>query len=118
VIVSLLSDRELFALSVHINRERSKEVALRKIFGAPLYRIVGELTSRFLKWVLIAGALAIPLATWGMNEWLSNYAYRIRISFADILVPLGISLLIALAAIAGNVRKAASQNPLDTVRIE
>ena len=57
-----------------------REIGIRKVLGASMSQLLALLSKDFLKLVLIAFIIAVPLAWWFMNEWLGNYEFHIQIS--------------------------------------
>lgn len=108
----------LFGLVLYEVQQRIKEIGIRKVLGASVYTIIQLLSKSFLKLILIAIGLSLPIAYYGMNEWLSSYAYRIDLSIALFIVPALALLLIALATVAAQAIKAARENPIESLRYE
>lgn len=117
-ICMFLSGLGLYALSSFVLGEKMKEISIKKILGAPLHQLFSELSLLFLKWIFLACLIAIPLAIWGMDQWLSSYAYHKNIQAEDILLALLITATVASVALLGNVLKASSKNPLEFIRGE
>jgi len=108
----------LFALSAYMVEQRRKEISLRLVMGAPLKNIFGLLTSNYLFLILISLTIAIPISWYGMNKWLEDYVYRIKITW-DVFVAAGlISVLIAILTISYLSIRAALSNPVNNLRSE
>ncbi|MEP7143634.1 MAG: ABC transporter permease [Ferruginibacter sp.] len=108
----------LFGLATFTADQRTKEIGIRKVLGANVGQIVGLLSNEFLKLVLIACVLALPLAWFAMSKWLQDFAYRIDISWW-IFVLAGIcALLIALVTVSFQAIKAAMANPVKSLKTE
>jgi len=109
----------LFGLAAYATEQRTKEIGIRKILGANISTIVGMLTKDFIKLVLIAIVLAVPLAWWAMNKWfLQGFAYRQDIQWW-ILALSGIgAILIAFVTVSFQAIKAALTNPVKSLRSE
>jgi ABC-type antimicrobial peptide transport system permease subunit len=98
--------------------QRTKEIGIRKVLGASVSSIVSLLSKDFLKLVLLANVIAWPLAGWAMHRWLQDFAYRTPISWW-LFVIAGISaVLIALFAVSFQAIKAATANPVKSLRSE
>ncbi|HEA30671.1 MAG TPA: ABC transporter permease [Leeuwenhoekiella sp.] len=108
----------LFGLATYIAEQRTKEIGIRKVLGASVSSIVSMLSKDFIKLVLIAFIIAIPIAFWTMHEWLQEFAYRINISWWIFLATGGTALLIALLTVSFQAIKAAIANPVKSLRTE
>src|ERR1700694_1550912 len=97
----------LFALSAFMVEQRNKEIGIRKVLGASAGSITTLLSKDFAKLVIIAIAIASPIAWWAMNNWLNDFAYRISIHWWIFFVAGLIALLIALITISFQSIKAA-----------
>jgi putative ABC transport system permease protein len=118
ILTIFLSCIGLFGLSVLSAEKRTKEIGIRKVFGASVKRIVTNLSTDFIKLVVTALVIASPLAYMIANKWLQNFPYRITISWwlfssAGVLV-----MLIALITVSFQAIKAAIANPVDSLRSE
>lgn len=108
----------LFGLSAFTITQRVKEIGVRKVLGASVPQIVTELSKDFLKLVLIAGIIALPVAWFVMNKWLLDFAFRISISWWVLALAAVIALIIAFATISFQSIKAALANPVKSLRSE
>ncbi|NLT50698.1 MAG: FtsX-like permease family protein [Ignavibacteria bacterium] len=108
----------LFGLAAFITEKRIKEIGIRKVLGASIVEIIMLLSKEFTKWVLIANIIAWPVAYYVMNNWLMNFAYRTEISFWVFLISGITALLIALFTICAQIYKAASSNPIESLKYE
>jgi putative ABC transport system permease protein len=108
----------LFGLSVYNVTQRTKEIGIRKVMGASVSNIVAMLSNDFMKMVLVASILALPLAYWVIQLWLENYAFHIDISWWFLLIPVCLLLLISLLTVSFQSVKAALMNPVDSLRSE
>ena len=109
----------LFALSAYITSLRTKEIGVRKVLGASVAGVVVLLSKDITRMVLIAFILAVPVAWYLMeNWWLQNFAYRIQISLWIVLFAGAIAFLIAWVTVSYQSIKAATQNPVKSLRYE
>jgi len=105
-------------LTLFITENRTKEIGVRKVLGASVTSIVKMFYNDFSKLILISGIIACPLAWYAMNKWLQDFAYRIEISWLIFALSGGIALVIALATISFQAIKAATANPVESLRYE
>lgn len=118
ILAIFISCLGLFALSTYMAEQRTKEIGIRKIFGAKISRIVLLISREFVKWVIIANVIAWPLAWFAMKNWLDGYVYHTNLS-ADIFGwTLVISLSIALITVTFQSISVALKNPVDAIKYE
>ncbi|MGZ8511535.1 MAG: ABC transporter permease [Chitinophagaceae bacterium] len=99
-------------------QKRIREIGIRKVLGATVQQLLVLISKEFLKLVLIAFVIAVPLAWWFMNSWLEKYAYRINIS-AWLFGIVGIViLLLTLIVVSLNTIRTAISNPVKNLRTE
>ena len=108
----------LFGLSSYTASQRIKEIGIRKVLGASVKDITAMLSKDFLKLVIIAIVIAIPLVWWTMNMWLHDFTYRITISVGVFMISGGIALIIAMLTVSFQAIKAAIANPVKSLRTE
>jgi putative ABC transport system permease protein len=108
----------LLGLSAYNVLQRTKEIGIRKVMGATVNNILILLSKDFLKLVLLALVLAIPLSWYIMSKWLEDYAFRIEIGWWVFAVSGFISLLIAVFTIFVQTLKAARNNPVQSLKTE
>ncbi len=118
ILAICISCMGLLGLSAYSTVQRIKEVAIRKVLGASVTGIVRLLSRDFLRLVIISFVIATPLTWWLMQHWLTDFAYRIRISWVDFAAAGLLAVLIALLTIGGNAVKAAIANPVKSLRAE
>lgn len=108
----------LFGLSVLSTEKRTKEIGIRKVFGASVKSIVTTLSTDFIKLVVMALVIASPLAYITTNKWLQNFPYRVTISWWQFVLAGILVVLIALFTISFQSIKAAIANPVKSLRTE
>jgi putative ABC transport system permease protein len=108
----------LFGLVSFTVSQKTKEIGIRKVLGASVSQIVTLLSKDFLKLVLIAFVIAVPVAWYAMHRWLQDFAYRIDISWWIFALAGVLALLIALLTVSFQAIKAALANPVKSLRTE
>jgi putative ABC transport system permease protein len=108
----------LFGMASFIAELRTKEIGIRKILGARVWSIVLLLSKEFIKWVLIAYVIAWPLAYIAARKWLGGFAYRTRLGWELFALALVLALGIAVATVSYQAIRAATANPVDSLRYE
>ncbi|MEM9829176.1 MAG: ABC transporter permease [Bacteroidota bacterium] len=108
----------LLGLVAYTVEKRTKEIGIRKVLGASVVGIVTMLSQSFVKLVLIALLIAIPVGYYAMREWLQNFTYRTDISSWVFLLAGATALIITLLTISYQSVKAALANPVDSLRNE
>jgi putative ABC transport system permease protein len=108
----------LWGLASFTTSQRLKEIGVRKVLGATVSNIFYLLSSQFLRLVLFAAVIALPLAWYGMNTWLDNFAFKIDLQWDLFVIPVVILVLIALFTVSLQVLKGATSNPADILRSE
>jgi putative ABC transport system permease protein len=108
----------LFGLTAFTVERRIKEIGIRKVLGASISTIVFLISKEFLKWVLIANLIAWPVAYYFMNNWLQNFAYQTDITLWTFIFSGIIALIIALVTVSSQTIKAATANPVKSLRYE
>jgi len=108
----------LFGLASFSIRQRTKEIGIRKALGAPVTNIVSYLIAEFLKLLIIANFLAWPAAYISMNYWLQNFPYRIDIQISVFIIAGALAFFIATLTVFYQAIKAATANPVESLRYE
>ena len=108
----------LFGLAAFSTQRRTKEIGIRKVFGARVQDVVTLLLWQFSIPVLIANAIAWPVAWYYLHGWLQGFAYRITLSPVYFLGAGGCALLIAWATVFVHARRVAGANPIQALRYE
>jgi putative ABC transport system permease protein len=108
----------LFALTAFTAEQRTKEIGIRKVLGASVTSIVIMLSKDFGKLVLIAFAITVPLAWWGVDKWLEQYQYKVQIGWPVYVLAGIIAFLIAWITMSYQSIKAATSDPVKSLRSE
>lgn len=108
----------LFGLISFMAQSKVKEIGIRKTFGASVSQIVRLLSKEFVTLTIISFTLAVPVVYYFMDQWLSNFAYRITISPLDFLFGLLSIFVISALTVGYRSVKAATANPSDTLRAD
>ena len=116
ILAILIACLGLFGLITYAAEQRTKEIGIRKVLGASVANVTMMLSKDFLKLVLISALIAFPLSWLTMNKWLQSFAYRIHISWWIYLVAGITAILIALITVCVRAIKAATTNPVDSLR--
>jgi ABC-type antimicrobial peptide transport system permease subunit len=113
-----LSCLGLFGLAAFTAEKRKKEIGVRKVMGASTMGILTLVSKDFVNLILVSIVIAMPLAWYFANNWLESYAYQTNLSWW-IFVASGILLiLIAVVTVGFQAFKAASANPVDSLKSE
>ena len=114
----LLACLGLFALAAFTTVQRTKEIGIRKVLGASVASITALLSGEFVKLVLVALVIAIPLAWYAIEQWLQDFAYRITVQGWVFVIAGLVAVFIALVAVSFQTMKAALANPVESLRNE
>ena len=108
----------LLGLSSFLSRLRTKEIGIRKVLGANVYSILILFSKEFVKLVVIASLIAMPVFYFVANMWLRNYAFHIQVSILMLITPPLLLLCIALLTTSIESIRAALTNPVTSIRSE
>ena len=108
----------LLGLASYSTIQRTKEIGIRKILGASVPNILNLLSIDFLKLVFISFFVAVPVAAYFMHKWLNDFAYKIKISWWMFALAMLIALLVAFLTISLQALRAATSNPVKSLRTE
>ena len=116
VLAIIIACLGLFGLVSFAVEQRSKEIGVRKVLGASVASIVTLLSKDFARLVIVAFLLSVPMAWYMMSNWLADFAYKIDMPLLAFAVA-GVSLLvIAMLTVSFQSVKAATSNPVSTLR--
>ncbi len=108
----------LFGMAAHAAHERTREIGVRKVFGASAGGLTAMMLRDFARPVAIAFVLSVPVAWWLGNQWLHDFAYRVEMGAGLFAVSGALSFLIAGLTVGHQAMRAALTNPVDTLRTE
>lgn len=108
----------LFALAAYMAQERTKEIGVRKVLGATVPQLIGLLSKDFAKLVVVGLVVATPMAYYVMDEWLQGFAYRISMGVGVFLLAGVAAVLIAFLTVSYQAYRAASLDPVKSLRYE
>ncbi len=108
----------LWGLASFTTTQKLKEIGIRKVLGASVSSILSLLSWQFLKLVLIASVIALPLTWYGVDSWLSNFAFRIGLEWDLFVVPVVILIILALGTVSLQIIRGANINPAKILRSE
>ena len=118
ILAIFISCLGLFGLASFVAEQRTKEIGIRKVVGATVFNLWTLLSKDFVLLVVIACMIAVPLAWYGMNQWLQKYDYRTNISWWVFALAILGALMITLLTVSFQAIKAALANPVKSLRTE
>ena len=118
ILAIFISCLGLFGLSSFVAEQRKKEIGVRKVIGASVFNLWQLLSKEFVVLVGISSLLAAPIAYYFMNEWLQKYSYRTEMSWWIFVAASIGALLITLLTVSFQALKAASANPIQSLKSE
>ena len=108
----------LFGMALYATEQRRKEIGIRKVNGASTLKVMYLLNKQFVGWIGIAFVIAVPISWLLLNRWLENFVYHTDISVFHFLLSGIIVLFITLLTVSWHTYKAASGNPVDSLKAE
>ena len=118
LVAIVLSCMGLFGIAFIVIKQRVKEIGVRKVLGASVSSVVLLVTREFVKPVVVAILIAMPVAWWATNKWLQSFEYRIAMQWTIFLLAAFIAIFIAVATVSIHAIKAAIANPVKSLRTE
>ena len=117
-IAILISCLGLLGLAAYTAQIRTREIGVRKVLGASVPVIIGLLAKDFIRLVLIAIVIAVPIAWYAMNQWLMEFVYKVNVGWVVFVVAGLLAVVIALLTISFQSVRAALANPVKSLRSE
>jgi putative ABC transport system permease protein len=108
----------LFGLAAYAAQQRRKEIGVRKVLGASVASVVALLSRDFVRLVAIAVVLGAPVAYFGVSRWLEGFPSRVELGPAPFLLAGTLAVLIALLTVSGQALRAATSDPVKSIRAE
>ncbi len=118
IVAVLIAAMGLFALTAFLAGQRKKEIGIRKVLGASMGNLTTLLSKDFMKLVLIAVIITMPVAYWAMDKWLQTFAYRIHLEWWIFAIAAFIITIIAILTVSSQALKTAMANPVKSLRSE
>lgn len=118
ILAVLIGCLGLWGLASFATLHRLKEISIRKVLGASVNSILYLLSKQFIKPILIGGLIILPLSWIGVSKWLDQFPSRIQFTIDLFLIPLGVLILIALTTISFQTLRAATANPVTSLKSE
>jgi putative ABC transport system permease protein len=115
IIISCLG---LFGLAIFTTGSRTKEIGIRKIYGATITEVVLMLNRTFVKWVAIAFLIGAPAGWYILHKWLQNFAYKTELGWWIFVLTGFLTIGIALVTVSWQSLRAATRNPVEALRYE
>lgn len=116
LVAILISALGILAMATYFIRQRSMEIAVRKVFGSTNREVLQRLVLHFVRYVLAAFVIAVPVIWYLMHDWLSQYVLRIPLSWTIFALAGLTALAIAVATVFGQSWRAANSNPVDAIK--
>lgn len=108
----------LFGISLYATKQRTKEIGIRKVNGASTFQIMLILNKEFLIWIGVAFIIACPVSSYLLNRWLETFVYRTEVTIPTCFCAGAITLIITLMTVSWNSYRAASANPVKSLKSE
>jgi putative ABC transport system permease protein len=118
LIAILISSLGLFGLTILLINQRIKEIGVRKVNGATAWEVMVTFYKSFISWLLGSFVISMPIAYYIVNSWLSNFPYKVDISWWVFIFAGSIALFIAVITVSWQTWRAATRNPVESLRYE
>jgi len=118
LLATVLSIMGLFGIALISISKRTKEIGIRKVNGASLYEMLYLINIGFVRWVLVAIIIAIPVSIYIITIWMERFAYKTGISWWIFAAAGTSAIVIALLTISWQSIRIATRNPIEALRYE
>lgn len=118
VLAVFISCLGLLGMASFVAEQRKKEIGIRKVLGASVANLWKLLSTEFVLLVLLSCIIAAPIAYYYLSNWLSNYDYKINISWLVFVMASGLAVFITVITVSFQAIKAAIANPVKSLRTE
>jgi putative ABC transport system permease protein len=118
ILATILSVMGLFGISLIAISRRTKEIGIRKVNGSMVSEILLMLNADFLKWVIAAIVVAIPVAVYLLTIWLKRFAYKTGLSWWLFALAAASAIIVAVLTVSWQSWRAATGNPVDALKYE
>ncbi len=108
----------IFGMSIFVCQQKVREIGIRKVLGASLSDAYYRLTREFVGLILLSSLIAFPLATYLINQWLQQFAYRVGIGVLDYSLAALVDIVIVVVTVSFQSLRAATANPITSLRYE
>jgi putative ABC transport system permease protein len=118
IVALLIAALGLFGLAAYMVEQRTREIGIRKVLGASVSSVLLLVSKEFMGMVGMAFLIAVPVSWWGMNQWLREFAYRVTVSWWVFPLAGMAALALAIVTVSFQAAKAATSNPIASLRSE
>jgi putative ABC transport system permease protein len=118
LVIVLISVLGIFSMAMYMSVKRMKEFGIRKVLGASVTQISMLHINYFIRLVLIACAVALPVAYMLIEEWLSTFAYRVELDYLPFLLVVLTSVMVVMLSVSYSAWKSGRMNPVDVIKME
>jgi len=118
ILAIIIASMGLYGLALFISRQRTKEIGIRKVFGGSISEIIIILSKNFIKLVIVSAIIGIPVAWYYMDIWLQSFVYQVENRWMVFVLATLLAIVIAFLTIFYQSYRAASSNPVDSLKYE
>ena len=108
----------LFGLTAYSAARRMKEIGVRKVLGASIRQIMALLTMDFIRLLLLASVIALPISVWGLLQWMQGFAFRAALSWELLVAPIPVLIAVIIATTGWLTFRAARVSPVRSLKEE